>query len=483
MKKIIIISAFVFISSFIKAQDYWFKIIPSDYYQGPVSDIIISNNQYYFSAVEEYNSGWFNEYYSFICRVTESGEYYSTGILNNTNINLLGTSVKLDNDNLLAIGHYYLPENNESFALWQVEYDLGLQIINEKIDNIDIKFGYIMNSFKGYSHDIYFQCAGNSTPFAPGTNRSYLARLDQQQNIIIDTLLNKGSFDFAPYPEDQKIIIQSRGLDDTPGLEFYQINVLDTNFMFISTPLSFIPDSLGYFFSIEFSEDSNYYFSGMRYAGNGTSYNSFAASKANIELQQLHYQSFDTLPYWHFTPDHNGIDSYRGNVYVGGNYEYRGTQQPYPNYFTLTKMDTALNIINQHYYGGDKNYLLNTIKTTPEGDVLLLGRCSELDTDLWNIFIMKVDENGLITSTKGEPEIPIKNAIITPNPGKDYMQLHTGIYPAQLQIFNINGQLVLEEVIQKNVTTIQTQSLSSGTFVWQLLKDGKVVETDKWVKE
>jgi hypothetical protein len=434
MKKIIIISAFVFISSFIKAQDYWFKIIPSDYYQGPVSDIIISNNQYYFSAVEEYNSGWFNEYYSFICRVTESGEYYSTGILNNTNINLLGTSVKLDNDNLLAIGHYYLPENNESFALWQVEYDLGLQIINEKIDNIDIKFGYIMNSFKGYSHDIYFQCAGNSTPFAPGTNRSYLARLDQQQNIIIDTLLNKGSFDFAPYPEDQKIIIQSRGLDDTPGLEFYQINVLDTNFMFISTPLSFIPDSLGYFFSIEFSEDSNYYFSGMRYAGNGTSYNSFAASKANIELQQL-------------------------------------------------KMDTSLSVISQHFYGGDKNYMLNSIKTTTEGDVLLLGRCSELDTDLWNIFIMKVDENGLITSIKEEPEIPIKNAIITPNPGKDYLHLHTGIYPAQLQIFNINGQLVLEEVIQKNVTTIQTQSLSSGTYVWQLLKDGKVVETDKWVKE
>ncbi len=78
---------------------------------------------------------------------------------------------------------------------------------------------------------------------------------------------------------------------------------------------------------------------------------------------------------------------------------------------------------------------------------------------------------------------PIKNAITTPNPGKDYLQLHSGIYPAKLQIFNIKGQLVLEEDIHQNTTTINTQHLSSGTYIWQLLKDGEVVESDKWVKE
>lgn len=127
--------------------------------------------------------------------------------------------------------------------------------------------------------------------------------------------------------------------------------------------------------------------------------------------------------------------------------------------------------------------ILNSIKTTPEGDVLMLGHCSELGTDLYNIFILKVDENGQITNTNETETIPIKNAIITPNLGKDYLQPHTGIYPSQLQIFNINGQLVLEEDIQQNTTTINTSLLSSGTYIWQLIKDGDVVESDKWVKE
>jgi len=482
MKKIIFIIILVFIEINVYSQNYWFKIINSPNYQNPVGDLLISNNNYFFNAIEQDNSDFYNNYYSIIFKVDDYGNFTSSQIINNNSINVLGTTEKLINGNNLAIGHYYLT-NNEMFALYMIEYDEELNIIHEAIDSIDIKFGYIMNSFVGYNNEIYFHCMTSVTPFTFGSDNVYLSKISQQKEIIIDTIIEKGSYDFAPFPNNNSIIIHSRGLDNSSGNLLYQLNELDTNFNFISTPASFNPDSLGYFLSIELSEDSNYYISGMRYAGGDLFYNSFGAVKLNDNFETQYYQNFDTLPYWHFTPNHNGIDSYEDYVYTGGNFEYRGMYQSYPNYFTLTKMDTSLNIINKKYYGGDKNYLLNSIKTTPEGDVLMLGHCSDLGTDLYNIFILKVDENGLITNTNEEETIPIKNAITTPNPGKDYFQLHTGIYPSQLQIFNINGQLVLEENIQQNTTTINTQLLSSGSYVWQLIKDGEVVESDKWVKE
>jgi hypothetical protein len=43
--------------------------------------------------------------------------------------------------------------------------------------------------------------------------------------------------------------------------------------------------------------------------------------------------------------------------------------------------------------------------------------------------------------------------------------------------------MVLERKIQQNSTTIQTQTLAAGTYVWQLQKDGSIVEVGKWVKE
>jgi hypothetical protein len=483
MKKqiLILVILMFFINGF--SQSYWFKIFESPFYQSPFGNILIIGDHYYFPCVEQYEYGNYAENYSFISKVSSNGEIINSQLIRNDFSNMLGTIEQLDDGNLLSIGHIDLT-SNETFSLFQVEFDENLNILQQKVDTGGTRYGFIMNSFKNSKGNFYFHMTTGVDPFPFLPTSSYLAEIKQDKTLVKDTIFETVIYDIAPvFNNNENILVESRGLDTSSGISFTQLNLLDTNFNLDETPLSFESDSMGYYFSIHNGVDSNYYFSAMRYSGEGSWISSFACSKVSSEFQKLSYQAFDSTGYWFFTTDFNGIDTYETYVYAGGNFEYKGMNYPLPNYFFLIKMDTSLSVISQHFYGGDKNYMLNSIKTTTEGDVLLLGRCSELDTDLWNIFIMKVDENGLITSTKEEPEIPIKNAIVTPNPGKDYLQLHTRIYPAQLQIFNINGQLVLEEVIQKNVTTIQTQSLSSGTYVWQLLKDGKIVETDKWVKE
>jgi hypothetical protein len=45
------------------------------------------------------------------------------------------------------------------------------------------------------------------------------------------------------------------------------------------------------------------------------------------------------------------------------------------------------------------------------------------------------------------------------------------------------GQQVLEEQISNETSRINTVELKQGTYIWQVLKDGKMVESGKWVRE
>lgn len=482
MKNLVILIC-ILIGINLQAQEYWFKTIPSDNHQRPESDILIVDNHYYFSILEEYGPPFYQEYYTAFYKISSDGDINYSGIFNGNNLNLLGTIQQLDNGNLIGMGQIYLPEFDNYFSFYTIEFTKNLELINEKIDTINMNFGTHMNSFIKPNGQIYFHAMTSHDPFIFGQDYVYLRRMDQNISIIKDTLIQEGSYDIAPNILNDNIYIQSRGLDQNSGAAFIQINELDTNFQFINTPLSFNPDSLRYYFSIHLSQDSNYYFSAMRLREGSSWVDSHAAAKASKNMNQLYYRDFDTIGHVFYTPSLNGIDSYDQFVYTGGSLDCEGMQSPYPNYFSLTQMDTTFNIINQRFYGGDKNYWLTTIKTTPEGDVLLLGHCSELGTDLWNVFIMKVDQNGLITSTHEEESIPIKNAIALPNPGRDYLELHTGLYPSTLQLFNLKGNLILEEAIDSESTRINTQALPSGTYIWSLIKEGELVESDKWVKE
>jgi hypothetical protein len=177
---------------------------------------------------------------------------------------------------------------------------------------------------------------------------------------------------------------------------------------------------------------------------------------------------------------YNGFDFANPNqLYFLGTKNYSYSDD---SYMELISLDSNFNINWRKYFGGDQNYMSNEVKALEEGGCMISAVYKNENGERKTI-LMKIDENGLITSTNEETAIPILNAIISPNPGNEFLQLQTGIYPARLQLFNINGQLVLEEDIQESATIINTSNLTSGTYVWQLLKDRDVVENGKWVKE
>ncbi len=475
----------VLLSTNLFSQNYWYKEIIEYSNQTPIGDIVVFNSSYYFSFIDGDNDDPFEDYYAKICKVNSSGDIETSDFLNISQLNMLGSLLILNNDRIIGIGHVCNSVAELDFSLWLIEFDEELEIIEEwEFESEDLTYGYIMNSFQSKNNDIMFLMSTSTMPFSGLPGNGYIAIIDSNMVMKKDSLFDKHMYDIAPiFNSDSQFMVDSKGLDTSSNVQFTQLNILDKDFNLINTPISYPGPDMSYYFSIHNSLDSNYYFSAMNRAEGAGFVDNHAVGKATKHFNKTHFHVFDSAAYWFYTCDHNGIDSYEQFVYTGSNFEYKGMNYSYPNTFCLTQMDTSLNIINQRFYGGDKNYLLNSIKTTPEGDVLLLGRCSELDSDLWNIFIMKVNQEGLITTTNNNAEIPVKNAIILPNPGRDYLELHTGAFPATLQLHNLNGSLVLEDYINSNISRVNTLELSSGTYIWSLAKDGKLVESGKWVRE
>ncbi|MBO7082660.1 MAG: T9SS type A sorting domain-containing protein, partial [Bacteroidales bacterium] len=74
-------------------------------------------------------------------------------------------------------------------------------------------------------------------------------------------------------------------------------------------------------------------------------------------------------------------------------------------------------------------------------------------------------------------------AVAYPNPGKDVLNIRTGLQDARVEVYDVNGRLMHRQDITENVTAINTTDWSEGSYVWKVMADGKEVESGKWIKE
>ncbi len=77
----------------------------------------------------------------------------------------------------------------------------------------------------------------------------------------------------------------------------------------------------------------------------------------------------------------------------------------------------------------------------------------------------------------------LKVAIAYPNPGKDVLNIRTGLRDARVEVCDMNGRLVHSQALTENVTAIDAGDWAEGVYVWKVLANSKEVETGKWIKE
>ncbi len=492
MKKYtLLIIAFIFIFS-LKAQNTFFLELNSNY-SFITSKIVSINNKYYLIgnlSDKNTNVNPIIDFTTILFKIKPDGQIIDSFSWPVENKNVFFNDIFLVGENIGIIGSIEIDNNPGFYSVFYLTITENLEILtltfyDFNIGPMDYTFSFI-NNFGNIS------IAGVVEGSPPNMGFQYwnklLFEITPDGTLTYDTIFNHGSFemvfDFIPFPEtDYYLLYCSQGFTKNRTGEF---NVFDSNYNLISA--SYSPDQANSR-TIRFTEDNDLLISArLIEEGNDSVFWLPTIRKLDSQFSEkgfiiLGYNDSLAFPsIYNSLSTHNKYDFFSAYTY---NYDPMELYSPNNSYIMLHSFDKNLNVYWQQLYGGDAYYRVYDLFATDDGGCIITAtKYSHGESNVLKnrLVIMKVDENGLITSTDESP-IPVKNAIVTPNPGKEYLQLHSGIYPAVFQLFNMGGQLVLEQKINQNTTTIPTQSLSAGTYIWQLLKDGKVVESDKWLKE
>jgi len=178
-------------------------------------------------------------------------------------------------------------------------------------------------------------------------------------------------------------------------------------------------------------------------------------------------------------------------IVVVGNYNFDPSTFPFqnsPTWIQITRIDTNLQIIDHHFYGGDAAYMPYNIISTTDGGALIVGNRYDYlspTANQYDVFALKVNELGLITELPNQPQAKAHDAILFPNPGSEILNIQSGqqINGAQFTLYDMQGRAMCTETITATALKLTTSTLPSGTYPWQIVFKNKVIESGKWVKE
>jgi hypothetical protein len=160
------------------------------------------------------------------------------------------------------------------------------------------------------------------------------------------------------------------------------------------------------------------------------------------------------------------------------------------SWLILNNLDPDLNLNWQKFYGGDgAGYFLWGLLATHDGGCLMMStRYDEtIQVNELDVFILKVDSNGLLTTVGDGPVIPVQQLAIFPNPARDFISIR---YPdifgndeKEIIIFNSLGNEVKHISATENLTEthVNISGLPTGLYFTVLKVEGEKVATGKFL--
>ena len=164
------------------------------------------------------------------------------------------------------------------------------------------------------------------------------------------------------------------------------------------------------------------------------------------------------------------------------------------SWVVIERLDENFNTIQEVYYGIDSdlhNYCAESIMLARDGGIFLSLYYRQLDyMSHWGSTTMKFSAEVFVGIEEAHDN-GLKVAIAYPNPGKDVLNIRTGLKDARVEVYDMNSRLVHSQALTENVTPIDATDWAEGVYVWKVYtsNDGPstgsatLAETGKWVKE
>ena len=164
------------------------------------------------------------------------------------------------------------------------------------------------------------------------------------------------------------------------------------------------------------------------------------------------------------------------------------------SWVVIEQLDNDFNTLKEVYYGTNDDmiwYCAESITTTSDGGVLMTAQTKELTDQSHQGSVVVKFPAEVFDGIDEAHDNGLKVAIAYPNPGKDVLNIRTGLQNARVEVYDVNGRLVHREDIMENVTGIDAGGWAEGVYVWKVyvsdggLSTGSVTEAEsgKWIKE
>ncbi len=161
------------------------------------------------------------------------------------------------------------------------------------------------------------------------------------------------------------------------------------------------------------------------------------------------------------------------------------------SWMMIEHLSLNFDTISTLYYDHEGERIHSTatsIWATRDGGLLLVYQSKNLDdtNERWTTITKFPAE--VFLSIDEAHDNGLKVAIAYPNPGKDVLNIRTGLQNAHVEVYDINGRLVHSQALTDNVTAIEAGDWAKGTYVWKVFvgtSTGSVTEAEsgKWIKE
>ena len=172
-----------------------------------------------------------------------------------------------------------------------------------------------------------------------------------------------------------------------------------------------------------------------------------------------------------------------GDVYFLGEMDWYLGMGPLDANFYVAWLDENMNKKGEIYYHNEQRGLCpRKICACPQGGCLVSLEGWDRRTYAEENVIYKISK-GVLTDIEEAHDAGFVMAVAYPNPGKEVLNIRTGLQDSWVEVYDLDGRLVHREAITENVTGIDAGDWADGVYVWKVVSNGKEAENGKWIKE
>ena len=166
---------------------------------------------------------------------------------------------------------------------------------------------------------------------------------------------------------------------------------------------------------------------------------------------------------------------------------YQGLSDNLDSWIVIEHLNNNFDTISTFYYGidnGMKEVAYDVLRTKDGGVIIVHGSGS---LDIFEDYSLMTKFPASAFGFDNIEEAHAHNlhlAIAYPNPGGDVLNIRTGLRNATLQVYDMQGRIIHQQIITDDVTSVDASKWNSGTYIWKLTVNNEqlTVEEGKWIK-